>query len=91
MCLYPFDLLLINILKEIKKYGKEVPLGTMLKILKAKGTKERKDAVQNESTPAAHQVQEYHCHILYTYRCSSGSIVVNFNWFFTVYMMLILS
>ena len=79
MCLYPFDLLLINILKEIKKYGKEVPLGIMLKILKAKGAKERKDVVQNESTPAAHQVQEYHCHILYTYRCSSGSIVVNFN------------
>nr|KAJ0219895.1 hypothetical protein LSAT_V11C200066930 [Lactuca sativa] len=41
---------------EIKKYGKEVPLGIMLKILKAKGAKERKDVVQNESTPAAHQL-----------------------------------
>ncbi|CAI9270247.1 unnamed protein product [Lactuca saligna] len=43
-----------DILKEIEKDGKEVPLGTVLKILKAKGAKERKAVpVKNESTPAA--------------------------------------
>lgn len=44
----------VDILKEIEKDGKEVPLGTVLKILKAKGAKERKAVpVKSESTPAA--------------------------------------
>ncbi|XP_024982599.1 sister chromatid cohesion protein PDS5 homolog A [Cynara cardunculus var. scolymus] len=41
-----------DMLKDSETDGNEVPLGKMLKRLKAKGAKERK-AVKNESTPAA--------------------------------------